>query len=255
MNTRPQDRAEALTSALFDHHVQVIELPLLALHACPLSDQLIELYSQLSQVDVIVVVSPTAVEIGMQYLKQLQIDPTVLAHIEWIAVGEKTAQALKQYHISSLVPQVETSEGMLSLPIFKQLNTFTKVAFWRGHGGRQFMMQQLQNDGIEVLNFVLYERKCPIQSRHKIHQIIPILQQQHYIVLVSSEASWLNWLELIQFDSSLLNKAQYWVLGERLFCILSDYKQRYDFNFEIIKLNSLSIESILEHVIQLQGKL
>lgn len=257
VNTRPQDRAEVLTSALVAHDIAVIELPLLVLNARPLSSALIALYRALSTVNVIVVVSPTAVEIGMRYLAQLGMTVEDLSHIHWVAVGIKTAECLKKYQIESHVPQLETSEGMLSLDVFKQLSMTDKVAFWRGEGGRQLMMQQLIQQGIEVANFVLYERRCPVQSVAKMPYIISRLQAvQSYIMLISSEASWLNWLDLIQSEAVLLNhKAQYWVLGDRLCAILSDYKKQNDFDFQIIKLNDLNIVTITQHLLGLQGKL
>ena len=49
--------------------------------------------------------------------------------IQWIAVGETTAQALATYGISAEVPLVETSEGMLQLPMLKSMNAGTCIAF------------------------------------------------------------------------------------------------------------------------------
>ena len=63
INTRPQDRAEALTQALQQQHIEVIDLPLLQLSAQPWSEQLANLYAQLPHTHIIVVVSPTAVDI------------------------------------------------------------------------------------------------------------------------------------------------------------------------------------------------
>ncbi|MGL5405106.1 MAG: uroporphyrinogen-III synthase, partial [Acinetobacter sp.] len=164
INTRPEDRAVNLTQALLEVGHQVLNLPLLELVAEPFSGHLRELYQQLEQVQVIVVVSPTAVDVGMQYLQQQKISLDQLKHVQWIAVGQATAQALAKFDIDSHIPEVENSEGMLELPILNQQVHLDKVAFWRGLGGRQFMMQQLQQQGVEILNFVLYRRQCPIQS-------------------------------------------------------------------------------------------
>ena len=68
INTRPQDRAENLSHALRMAQIEVLDLPLLELVAQPWSDSLSELYQRLPSTQVIVVVSPTAVEIGMDYL-------------------------------------------------------------------------------------------------------------------------------------------------------------------------------------------
>ena len=101
INTRPQDRASTLTEALVDAGYQVATLPLLELKAEPFSFELQQLYQQLEQTQVIVVVSPTAVEVGMRYLQQANIDLVQLTHIQWIAVGQATAQALAKFKIES----------------------------------------------------------------------------------------------------------------------------------------------------------
>ena len=62
-------------------------------------------------------VSPTAVDVGMQYLAQSGLKIDELKHIQWIAVGQATANRLHDYGIEAHVPEVETSEGMLNLPL------------------------------------------------------------------------------------------------------------------------------------------
>ena len=99
INTRPSDRASSLTQALTETGYQVESLPLLELVAESFSEALQQLYQQLEQVQVIVVVSPTAVEIGMRYLQHAGITLERLAHIQWIAVGKTTAQALAKFNI------------------------------------------------------------------------------------------------------------------------------------------------------------
>ena len=81
------------------------------------------------------VVSPAAADIGMQYLQQSGISLNDLRQLQWIAVGQTTAEHLKHYGISSQVPKLETSEGMLELDVFRQFNDLHSVAFWRGEGG------------------------------------------------------------------------------------------------------------------------
>ncbi len=144
INTRPQDRAEQLSHALRLAQMDVLDLPLLELLPQVWSDDLSALYRQLPDAQVIVVVSPTAVKIGMAYLKQSGITLAQLEHIQWIAVGKTTAQALAKFNIKSDAPEIENSEGMLQLPILRQHPHLSRIAFWRGQGGRQFMMQQLQ---------------------------------------------------------------------------------------------------------------
>ena len=247
INTRPADRACALSQALRQQAWSVIELPLLELQACPWSDALAQLYQQLLQAQRIVVVSPTAVHIGMEYLAKSGIHLDQLQHLQWIAVGEKTAQALATYGIQSHVPEVETSEGMLQIPVLQHLSSSACVAFWRGQGGRQFMMETLQQQGVSILNFILYQRRCPTQTMQNFGQVVAQLQQhQSYSVLISSEASWLNWLALMQSHQRLFAHGHFMVLGERLFQLLLKAQKQQHSEFHLHLLSDLSTETILQ---------
>ena len=254
INTRPQDRAEELSHALRLAHIDVVDLPLLELLPQAWSEDLSALYRQLPDAQVIVVVSPTAVQIGMAYLKQSGITLNQLKHIQWIAVGDRTAQALAQYGISAEVPKVETSEGMLQLPVLKTLNSGQCLAFWRGKGGRMFMMDQLKQQGMRILNFVLYERRCPVFPQQYLANIFSLLEKQkQYAMVVSSEAGWLNWIQLMQHQKHLIAKGHYLVLGERLYQVVSNYKKNQATCFNITRLTDLKTDSILQKLVVVQG--
>src|SRR5699024_9855395 len=234
--------------------VPVLDLPLLELVARPWSVALAELYQQLLAAQVIVVVSPTAVQVGMDYLRQAEISLDELQQIQWIAVGETTAQALATYGIAGEVTLGETSEGMLQLPMLKSMNAGTCIAFWRGEGGRPFMMDQLRQQGMHILNFILYERRCPLLTQQNLSNILPLLeQQQQYSMEVSSEASWLNWIKLMQGQNAIIAKGHYFVLGERLYQVVSDYKKNQFACFNVTRLPDLKTDSILQQIVVVQG--
>ena len=254
INTRPQDRAEELSHALRLAHIDVVDLPLLELLPQAWSEDLSALYRQLPDAQVIVVVSPTAVQIGMAYLKQSGITLNQLKHIQWIAVGDRTAQALAQYGISAEVPKVETSEGMLQLPVLQTLNSGQCLAFWRGEGGRMFMMDQLKQQGMRILNFVLYQRRCPVFPQQDLANIFSLLEKQkQYAMVVSSEAGWLNWIQLMRHQKHLIAKGYYLVLGERLYQVVSNYKKNQATCFNITRLTDLKTDSILQKLVVVQG--
>lgn len=257
INTRPIDRAQTLTQCLRQSGFDVLDLPLLELKPRPFTQQLKQLYSQLQDTQIIVVVSPTAVQVGMEYLQQAGILTSQIKHIQWIAVGRKTAEALTEYQISSHVPEVETSEGMLSLPIFNQLQDITQIAFWRGEGGRQLMMQQCTERHIKVLNFVLYERECPQTTFNQFSAWLPRITQAEkpYWNCMSSEASWKHWLTLTKDYPAILNGCHYLVLGERLYQLLLDEKNNHQKCFNITKILDLEPNTILHMILQLQRKL
>lgn len=257
INTRPAERAHALTECLQKADFKVLDLPLLVLEALPLTSDLQLLYTQLLETQMIVVVSPTAVHIGMQYLQQSGVLLSQLNHIQWIAVGQSTAQALAEYTVSSLVPEVETSEGMLSLPILNNALHLKKIAFWRGEGGRQFMMQECLNRNIGVLNFLLYTRSCPISTQQKMQQLETQVfdEELPYWMCISSEASWRNWLQLTQNNQQLLQNCHYLVLGERLYQLLQHDKNQAQYCFSMSLISTLDPNSILQTITALHRKL
>ncbi|WP_338351427.1 uroporphyrinogen-III synthase, partial [Enterococcus faecium] len=85
----------------------------------------------------------------MQYLTQSGLKIEELQHIQWSEVGQATANRLHEYGIEAHVPEVETSEGMLNLPLLHHMQKSGSVAFWRGEGGRQLKMETLQQQGIQ----------------------------------------------------------------------------------------------------------
>ena len=251
INTRPYERAQPLSDAMQAVGFTVLELPLLELSALPFTQDLAQLYDQLDNTQVIVVVSPTAVEIGFAYLKQAGWQLHQLAHITWIAVGQATATCLKNYGVTQLhIPEVETSEGMLSLPVLANLE-LQKIAFWRGEGGRQFMMQQLQQQGVSILNFVLYQRACPAETLTRFeHALALIKQHDSCYVCMSSEASWLNWLNVCQNQPDLLMNSHYLVLGTRLSEVLKRTGQQMKCHFKQLMLDNLSPQHIQQRIME-----
>ena len=250
INTRPADRADELTQLLSAQGYRVENLPLLVLKKQPFSAQLKQLYQHLDQSQLVVVVSPTAVEIGMEYLQKADIPLSNLSHVLWVAVGQSTAKALEYYGLAAEVPQVETSEGMLQLPVFQTIKSLRQVAFWRGEGGRQFMMQQLIDQGVRLLNFILYDRQCPDAAAQQMLSIADhvIQEKQPVWVIISSEASWLNWLSLIKSHATLFQYCHYLVLGARLEQILTIYQNQHQLSFNMIRLENLKASTIVQHL-------
>ena len=254
INTRPVDRAASLTMALEQQAVEVYPLPLLELLPREWDHDLARLYQQLAHTQVIVVVSPSAVQFGMAHLLQSGLTVSDLQHIQWIAVGQKTAQALAEYGLDSVVPEVETSEGMLQLPVLQNLASDASIAFWRGEGGRQFMMDTLMQHGRLILNFVLYERHCPNETMQQQAELIQCLSEyNHYVALISSEASWLNWLALLDTNIQLLQQGHFLVLGERLAQILKQYQQQMHVPFKMSVLKDLKTATIVQLLQSEQG--
>lgn len=245
-NTRPIERAAALSIALRQLGYQVHELPLLALSACDLDAVLEQQFLALGDADIIVVVSPIAAQLGVKYYRQLGLDWKNIQQKQWIAVGEGTQRTLAEYGLSSVCPTIETSEGMLALVELQDCYHKT-IAFWRGIGGRTFMMQQLQQQGCRILNMLLYTRQQPENM-----DAMQTLTHLPAVILISSEASWNNWLKLCaesSYAQNSLSKNIYLVLGDRVSDIVQAYFAAYPVPAVVKTLMDLKANSI-HHSIQ-----
>ncbi|MFC3903254.1 uroporphyrinogen-III synthase [Acinetobacter marinus] len=269
INTRPAERASVLTEALQGLGYAVYELPLLSLEPMTLDTGLKTQFAQLKDAKIVVVVSPIAVELGIQYALQCDISLTELQTKQWIAVGRSTQLALSKHQIDSICPTVETSEGMLQLPILNDLisaqsstsrdtKTDTEndtanvtIAFWRGIGGRTLMMDALTAQGCHVLNMLLYHRAMP---NYTIDDLKQLVQQLPAMILISSEQSWKNWQQLTErmiehriVNQDVFAENQYVVLGERVSQVLRDALPNPEHIMTVQHLQANEIDSVVQN--------
>lgn len=230
INTRPSKRAKQLTNNLMQMGYQVVELPLLTMVKKPLTaldkrwllqlTQPVSKPAKLTQAkhlakakqslikrpivrhpyyDVVVVVSPTAADMAMSAIEQLN-DKVDFTQQTMVAVGNATCKTLTEYGISATMPLQASNEGMLQMPVIKNLTEKSRVLIWRGQGGRQLLIDDLQARNIQVDVLELYQRQLPKETE---------LAYQHYInhfevsnnkkiwVLISSEASFEHWDNMV----------------------------------------------------------
>ena len=113
------------------------------------------------------------------------------------------------------------------------------------------MMQQLAQQGISVLNFLLYYRECPAQSHMIFKQNIALIRQHEICyVCISSEASWLNWLNLCQNDQDILTRCHYLVLGTRLSDVLQITAKKMNCHLKQQILTDLSPQQIQSRIME-----
>ncbi|KAA8732351.1 uroporphyrinogen-III synthase [Acinetobacter qingfengensis] len=249
LNTRPIERAQALSQDLKNLGYQVISCPLLELKPLPLDESLVQQYQQFISFEKVVVVSSIAAEIGMQYARQCHISIEELKQKQWIAVGTTTQSTLQKLGLESVCPEIENSEGMLQLKLLQDCQQH-RIAFWRGIGGRTLMMTQLQQQGCQVLNMLLYTRNMPdIQWQNLLQQAF-----SRIIVLISSEASWKNWLKLRQntlFLQQNFNNYHYVVLGQRVGQQVSQDLQQLAINTSVAIVEHLVAQEIHQKIQQM----
>lgn len=97
-------------------------------------------------------VSTTAAQLA---IKAVEIWPK---HLETISIGQSTASVLKAGGIDPIVPNVETSEGLLETTALQSIEQ-CNVYLIKGVGGRRSLKLQLAKRGAKCIDLDLYYRQ------------------------------------------------------------------------------------------------
>jgi len=234
LNTRPPERSQPLTALLSQHGWRVIELPLLGLVPRALTRNEAADLDQLAhapdRISVIIVVSPTAAELGLAALHTRGITAHQLP-LAWLAVGQGTADVLKAAGIEAQLPLLETSEGLIASPLLTALESGQTAMIWRGEGGRELVQQHLFAQGVSLAIINFYQRQLPASSMQfwAEHWGTPARPDKKKdtpwpdIVLLSSGESWRYWQMLA---GTRTFQPWFLVLGERLWQQLQPHTAR-----------------------------
>lgn len=230
INTRPIARAAPLTQHLQAAGLIVVEMPMLALQARPITDKDMTLMHRwlAGAYKALVVISPTAAESGLavwqalEHDTQLSIEERVeLAHVllqppsHLIAVGTATAAVLSQANINTknhqiCQPKMANNEGMLAMPEIESLQAHDRLLIWRGLGGRRLLVDRLEARGVQVDSIAWYERSMPSDAAtqyqqwkqqflaHYVISDTAPLQRSKPIVVVSSGAAFEHWANVVR---------------------------------------------------------
>lgn len=212
LNTRPAERAGALTQALLAADCRVSELALLTLQACELTVEDQAALQQFAQHALTVVISPTAAQLGLAHLERLGVRVHDV-QMEWIAVGQATAQRLRQAGLDPEVPTLETSEGVVALPAFNRCVASRRVMIWRGEAGRDLIQLTLQQQAVDLSNLALYRRIKPVDLAADWSKILAVHGWPD-VVLISSGEAWQHWQQL---TTEAATRPWLLVLGQRLY--------------------------------------
>jgi uroporphyrinogen-III synthase len=169
------------------------------------NQQALQLYSFAMQDfpphSIVIFVSPTAADLAKISM------PNWRSDLRYVAVGESSAACLPEY-IKVIVPESQTSEGLLDLPLLQDLSA-KQVMIVKGNRGRELLEQQLKQRGAQVSLAELYRRKYNTNVEKGEWQ----LDEIHCIIATSGDL--LN--AAFRFFSSEDIKGKHWiVVSDRL---------------------------------------
>ena len=142
---------------------------------------------------------------------------SLVAPSQLIAVGEATAQVLRQAQLSTasyqvLQPTIANNEGMLAMPEIEQLQVGDKLLIWRGLGGRRLLVDTLQARGVHIDSIAWYERTLPDDALSNYQHWVQASYSQlpaetatkalKPIVIISSGSAFEHWQSVIEQAAS-----------------------------------------------------
>ncbi|HCI76035.1 MULTISPECIES: uroporphyrinogen-III synthase [unclassified Psychrobacter] len=235
INTRPVERAAALTDHLQAAGLTVVEIPMLTLQPRPTIEQDMTLMRQWLAGDykALVIVSPTAAASGLAVWQALEDERQAQNHDDdnnnerkdiainalqapsyLIAVGEATASVLNNAKIEAsnyqvLQPHIANNEGMLAMPEIERLQAGDKLLVWRGLGGRRLLVDTLLARGVHIDSIAWYERIMPVEAMDQYEQWLQGVlarngmqdtsaSQPKPIVVVSSGTAFEHWESIVR---------------------------------------------------------
>jgi uroporphyrinogen-III synthase len=235
INTRPVERAAALTDHLQAAGLTVVEIPMLTLQPRPTIEQDMTLMRQWLAGDykALVIVSPTAAASGLAVWQALEDERQAQNHDDdnnnerkdiainalqapsyLIAVGEATASVLNNAKIEAsnyqvLQPHIANNEGMLAMPEIERLQAGDKLLVWRGLGGRRLLVDTLLARGVHIDSIAWYERIMPVDAMAQYEQWLQgflarngmqdtSASQPKPVVVVSSGTAFEHWESIVR---------------------------------------------------------
>ncbi len=157
---RPAEKGLALVHQLTAHNIPAAHC---ALFSYQLVDDIKPCQQQLlkHKNDILIFVSPHAVKFAAKLLSQTQ-----WCYQDVIAIGKATKQALTALGIQAISPEIETSEGLLSLDLLQAKNVANKqIVIVRGDKGRELIFDTLIDRKANISYAKSYQRQW-----HNTHQ-------------------------------------------------------------------------------------
>lgn len=158
--TRPSPAGEILCQQIERYAGMATHLPTIAFAPPKYPEQMNSAIEDLALQEWLIFISPQAVRTAVPSLRKRW--PNLPPSVQFAAVGGGTAAALNEagYQVAACPVAEWSSEGLLALPEMQNI-TGTKIALFRGEGGREMLAKSLIERGADLLHVVSYQRVLP----------------------------------------------------------------------------------------------
>lgn len=190
MITRPAHQAGNLAKSITTAGGNPFLFPTLSILPSELSPQEQDTLQQLHTFDIIIFISPNAVEHGLNHLILLP-DKTLLA-----TIGQGSAKAL--YNKLGKQPDISpkenfNSEGLLATKEMQEVQN-KRILIIRGNSGREHLKNTLEQRGAHVEYLAVYLRAKPVAKTDELERYLQ--NKQIAVIVITSVESLKNLLEM-----------------------------------------------------------
>lgn len=240
MIIRPAHQAKMLVQGIKTAGGKTFLFPTLEILPAELTDEDKKIIQQLSQFDIIIFISPNAVEHGLNHI---QANTELSENFLLATIGQGSAKALtarlgKQPDISP--DENFNSEGLLATAAMQNV-TNKRILIIRGNGGREHLKQVLQQRGAFVEYLNVYQRIKPETNTSDLEQYLR--NNQIAAIVITSAESLKNLLELTpEKVTSLLLQVPLLLINKRIVNIAKEA----GFNNKLFVATKASDDAIIE---------
>lgn len=193
MITRPAHQAGPLAKGIKAAGGEAFLFPTLNIIPAELSQKNIEQIKHINQFDIIIFISPNAVEHGLNLIKsQRELPESILL----ATIGQGSAKAVYE-HIGkqpNIVPKENyNSEGLLATSAMQNVAN-KRILIIRGNSGREHLKQTLEQRGAVVEYLDVYQRVKPTTNTSDLEQYLQ--NNQIAAIVITSATSLKNLMDL-----------------------------------------------------------
>lgn len=217
--TRPKPQGEELCEKIREQGGQAVFFPIVDILPSENSEKFKQAIARLAEYDIVVFVSLHAVLQSQAFIHALW--PVFPSHIQVMAIGKKTADALSSLHlpIHHYPSDNWNSEALLASSGLLDVRG-KKIAIMRGETGREVLADVLSQRGAHVDNMIAYRR---VRSKVDV-QPYKNLMDAHEIDIIICTSN-----EILQNLTSLLGvqSVPLMVISERMLCFAKKLGFKY----------------------------